>query len=89
MLDPQVLGSAFNGAAIDELLLKAFATARMTSQGDSGQEILDTARRIGSEQTFLIGVRVLTGSISATEAGVAYATLAEPAHCGSADGGRA
>ena len=77
VLDPQVLGSAFNGAAIDELLLKAFATARMTSQGDSGQEILDTARRIGSEQTFLVGVRVLTGSISATEAGVAYATIAD------------
>ena len=41
------------------------------------QEILDTARRIGSEQTFLVGVRVLTGSISATEAGVAYATIAD------------
>ena len=77
VLDPQVLGSAFNGAAIDELLTKAFATARIGSQGDSGQEILDTARRIGSEQTFLVGVRVLTGSISATEAGVAYATIAD------------
>ncbi len=77
VLDPQVLGSAFNGAAIDELLTKAFATAHIASQGDSGQEILDTARRIGSEQTFLVGVRVLTGTISATEAGVAYATIAD------------
>jgi glutamate-ammonia-ligase adenylyltransferase len=41
------------------------------------QEVLDTARIIGSEQKCLIGVRVLTGSISAAGAGLAYATIAE------------
>jgi len=77
VLDPQVLGSDLNGAAIDDVILKAFTAARATSLGDPTQEILDTARRIGSEQSFLIGVRILTGSISATEAGFAYATIAE------------
>jgi glutamate-ammonia-ligase adenylyltransferase len=77
VLDPQVLASEFNGAAIDELLLNAFAAARANTTGDPMQEILDTARIIGSEQTFLVGVRILTGSISAAEAGVAYATIAE------------
>ena len=57
--------------------MKAFAAARSTSSAIPMQEILDTARRIGSEQAFLVGVRVLAGSISATEAGVAYATIAE------------
>jgi glutamate-ammonia-ligase adenylyltransferase len=57
--------------------MKAFRVARVTAVGDPMQEILDTARRIGSEQAFLIGARILTGSISATEAGAAYATIAE------------
>ena len=38
---------------------------------------LDRARVIGNEQAFLIGVRVLTGTITADRAGGAYATLAE------------
>jgi glutamate-ammonia-ligase adenylyltransferase len=63
--------------AIDDLLIKAFAAARASSPGDPTQEILDTARIIGSEQAFLVGVRILTGSISAADAGVAYATIAE------------
>ena len=40
-------------------------------------EKLDRARLIGNEQAFLIGVRVLTGTISAERAGGAYARLAE------------
>ncbi|MFA5958152.1 bifunctional [glutamine synthetase] adenylyltransferase/[glutamine synthetase]-adenylyl-L-tyrosine phosphorylase [Hyphomicrobium sp.] len=77
VLDPQVLGGDFNGAAIDDVLLKAFDAARAASFGDPMQDILDTARRIGSEQAFLVGIRILTGSISAMEAGVAYATIAQ------------
>jgi len=38
---------------------------------------LDRARIVGTEQAFLIGVRVLTGTISAEQAGGAYARLAE------------
>jgi glutamate-ammonia-ligase adenylyltransferase len=77
VLDPQVLGGDLNGAAIDDVVVKAFAGARAASFGDPMQDILDTARRIGGEQAFLVGVRILKGSISATEAGVAYATIAE------------
>ncbi|HYD14784.1 MAG TPA: bifunctional [glutamine synthetase] adenylyltransferase/[glutamine synthetase]-adenylyl-L-tyrosine phosphorylase [Hyphomicrobium sp.] len=41
------------------------------------QDVLDRARVVGSEQAFLIGVKVLSGSINAGEAGNAYALLAE------------
>ncbi len=41
------------------------------------EHVLDRARVIGSEQAFLIGVRVLTGTISAADAGRAYALLAD------------
>ena len=43
----------------------------------SFEEALDRARVIGSEQAFLIGVRVLSGTIGAGQAGGAYAMLAE------------
>ena len=38
---------------------------------------MDRARLVGHEQAFLIGVRVLTGTITAAQAGGAYALLAE------------
>lgn len=41
------------------------------------QDVLDRARVVGSEQAFLIGVKVLSGAINASEAGEAYALLAE------------
>jgi glutamate-ammonia-ligase adenylyltransferase len=77
VLDPQALGSHLDEDAIDDLLIKSFKAARAASVGDPMQEILDTARIIGSEQTFLIGIRLLTGSISAAGAGMAYAMIAE------------
>ncbi len=43
----------------------------------SYEQALDRARVIGSEQVFLIGVRVLTGTVSAADAGQAYADLAD------------
>jgi glutamate-ammonia-ligase adenylyltransferase len=39
--------------------------------------VLDRARVVGSEQAFLIGVKILSGAINASEAGEAYALLAE------------
>jgi len=77
VLDPQALGSRMDEDAIDDLLIKSFAASRAASAGDPMQEVLDTARIIGSEQKFLIGVRALTGSISAAGAGLAYAIVAE------------
>jgi glutamate-ammonia-ligase adenylyltransferase len=77
VLDPHVLGSRLDEDAIDDLLIKSFDAAREASSGDAMQEVLDTARIIGSEQKFLIGVRALTGGISAAGAGLAYAIVAE------------
>ncbi len=77
VLDPQALSSATDAGEISRLLTAEFAQARRTSQGDPMQDILDLARVAGGEQGFLIGVRVLTGSIAAAEAGSAYALAAE------------
>jgi [glutamine synthetase] adenylyltransferase / [glutamine synthetase]-adenylyl-L-tyrosine phosphorylase len=77
VLDPQALGEGIDSAEIDALLASAFSAARANSVGEPMQDILDTARRIGSEQTFLVGIAVLTAAISAAEAGEAYATIAE------------
>ena len=41
------------------------------------QDALDRARIVGREQGFLIGVRVISGTLSARQAGAAYAGLAE------------
>ncbi len=41
------------------------------------QDVLDRTRVVGSEQAFLIGIRVLSGTINASQAGGAYARLAE------------
>ncbi len=43
----------------------------------SYEDALDRARIFGQEQKFLIGVRVLTGSLSVAEVGTAYSRLAE------------
>lgn len=56
--------------------LKELVTAALAEAGDY-QEALDRARITGSEQAFLIGVRVISGTLSARQAGAAYADLAE------------
>ena len=73
-------------AVLDAGLLRQPARARRASmpliaaefEGAADfQEVLDRARLFASEQAFLIGVRVLTGTICAAQAGGAYALLAE------------
>jgi glutamate-ammonia-ligase adenylyltransferase len=56
---------------IDALIDAEIAGAQDT------QSILDRTRIVGSEQAFLIGVKVLSGGINANQAGAAYALLAE------------
>jgi [glutamine synthetase] adenylyltransferase / [glutamine synthetase]-adenylyl-L-tyrosine phosphorylase len=48
----------------------------LQSASDS-ETVLDAARIVGTEQAFLIGVRILAGSITAREASQSYAALAE------------
>jgi glutamate-ammonia-ligase adenylyltransferase len=71
-----VLSPGFFGETPSEADLGAIIAGELEGAGDF-QEVLDRARRIVHEQSFLIGVRVLTGSIGAAQAGGAYALLAE------------
>lgn len=71
VLDPRTFSVLPDGAEIDQIIETEFEGAR------DFQDHLDRARIVGNEQMFLIGVRVLTGTINASKAGRAYALLAE------------
>ena len=71
-----VLDPGFFGALADRDMIRAIVSAEMASAPDL-QTALDRARAVGHEQAFLIGVRVLTGTIEADKAGGAYALLAD------------
>ena len=71
VLDPGFFGAVPTPERRRELVENAIAEAY------DYQEALDRARIVGREQGFLIGVRVISGTISARQAGAAYAGLAE------------
>jgi glutamate-ammonia-ligase adenylyltransferase len=71
VLDPGFFGAVPTPERLRELIESAIAEAR------DYQEALDRARIVGREQGFLIGVRVISGTLSAQQAGVAYASHAE------------
>ncbi len=72
VLDPGTLGMLPTADELDRLI----ATEIGSGEHDM-QYVLDRARVTGSEQQFLIGIRVLSGAIKANQAGGAYALLAE------------
>jgi glutamate-ammonia-ligase adenylyltransferase len=71
LLDPAFFGAPPGEAVLTERLdsLLAFTTTE--------EEVLDCARRFGREQMVLIGVRILSGVLSASQAGESYAALAD------------
>jgi [glutamine synthetase] adenylyltransferase / [glutamine synthetase]-adenylyl-L-tyrosine phosphorylase len=71
VLDPGIIGDVPGEGEIAAMVADEFM------QADSYENALDRARILGSEQLFLIGVRLLTGVITAERAGGAYARLAE------------
>lgn len=71
VLDPGFFGAVPTPGKLKEIVEGALREAR------DYQEALDRARIVGREQGFLIGVRVISGTITPLQAGVAYATLAE------------
>ena len=71
VLDPGFFGAVPTPAKLKELVGAALAEA------SDYQDALDRARIVGREQAFLIGVRVISGTLSARQAGAAYADLAE------------
>jgi glutamate-ammonia-ligase adenylyltransferase len=72
VLDPGTLGTLPTAEELDRLI-----AAEIGSGEHDLQYVLDRARVVGSEQQFLIGVRILSGAIKASQAGDAYARLAE------------
>ncbi len=72
VLDPGTLGMLPTADELDRLI-----AAEVGSGEHDLQYVLDRARVVGSEQQFLIGIRVLSGALKANEAGGAYALLAE------------
>ncbi len=75
LLDAVIDPSTFDPEALTENL--DCVVAAEIGRATDFQEVLDRSRIVGSEQAFLIGVRVLSGSIGAQRAGAAYARLAE------------
>jgi len=71
VLDPGFFGAVPSPAKRKELVGNALDLA------SDYQDALDRARIVGREQGFLIGVRVMSGTISARQAGAAYTALAE------------
>jgi glutamate-ammonia-ligase adenylyltransferase len=71
VLDPAFFGDLPSLGELNELVSGELAGAR------DYQECLDRARKVGQEQAFLIGVRILSGTIGADQAGGAYAGLAQ------------
>jgi glutamate-ammonia-ligase adenylyltransferase len=71
LIEPAFFDRMPDRAALETRLARLLAEAR------GYEEILDRARVFGQEQAFLIGVRVLAGTIDPRQAGRSYATLAE------------
>jgi glutamate-ammonia-ligase adenylyltransferase len=71
-----VLDPAFFGALPDAAQLeRAFTTA--LGEAASYEDLLDRSRLFGHEHMFLIGVRVISGTVTAAQAGQAFARLAD------------
>jgi glutamate-ammonia-ligase adenylyltransferase len=51
--------------------------ARSLAQAGSYEDFLDRVRLFGQEQIFLVGARILSGTVSAQQAGLAFAGIAE------------
>lgn len=71
LLDPAFFGVMPSEAVLAERL------NTLLSDAETEEEAFDRSRRFGREQMVLIGVRVLSGVVSASQAGEAYATLAD------------
>ncbi len=71
VLDPGFFGDLPSMDTLGALIVQDLGQAK------DYQDCLDRARRIGQEQAFLIGVRILSRTIGADQAGGAYACLAQ------------
>lgn len=77
---PHVFDGLLDPALLAELPNRAYLSARLAAfiEGDRAYEdVLDRLRIFASEQKFLIGVRLLAGSIDPARAGRAFSDLAD------------
>ena len=79
-IHPQVMDAliepSFFGALPDAEKLAAELSGSL-AQARSYEDLLDRARQFGQEHMFLIGARILSGTVSAEQAGEAFARLAD------------
>ena len=71
LIDPRFFGMLPDEGRLEAELARALAETR------SYEEMLDAIRRFGQEHMFLIGARILSGSVSAEQAGEVFARLAD------------
>ena len=77
---PHVFDGLLDPALLSELPSKAYLNDRLLAFLNGAtvyEEILDRLRIFAAEQKFLIGMRLLTGSIDAARAGKAFSDLAD------------
>lgn len=70
VLDPGFFGPLPDRGELDELIRDQVSPAPL-------EQVLDTARIVGREQRFRIGVRILSDTVASSEAGRAYSDLAD------------
>ncbi|WP_213771121.1 bifunctional [glutamine synthetase] adenylyltransferase/[glutamine synthetase]-adenylyl-L-tyrosine phosphorylase [Bradyrhizobium sp. dw_78] len=71
LIDPRFFGAMPDQGELSQRLAATLGDA------DSYEEFLDRLRLFGQESLFLIGTRILSGTVSASQAGVAFADVAE------------
>ena len=71
LIEPAFFGRVPTRKRMDDRLAASLA------QATSYEDVLDRARIFGQEQAFLIGVRVLAGTLDARQAGFAFTDLAD------------
>ena len=71
LIDPSFFGSLPDETQLEAELVRALAETR------SYEEMLDAVRLFGQEHMFLIGARIMSGSVSAEQAGEVFAGLAD------------
>ena len=71
LIDPRFFGAIPDRRELSARLAATLADAR------SHEDFLDRLRLFGQESLFLIGTRILTGTVSAQQAGLAFADAAE------------
>jgi glutamate-ammonia-ligase adenylyltransferase len=71
LIEPSFFGALPDTGKLDGELKGSLA------QASSYEDLLDRARQFGQEHMFLIGARILSGTVSALQAGEAFARLAD------------